>query len=311
MPKQQFEYITDRAVQGMFFAALESGENSWARRLSFLANSDQASEDYGWLGQAPALAEWIGGRSIDELREFSFRITNKDFSNALRVREKDMRRDKTGQLQTRIGDLARRVNSHPASLMSALIVAGESSLAYDGQFFFDTDHVEGESGTQSNDLTRAIVAAANPTATEMIDGILAGIQAMYGFKDDRGEPINEEAASFAVMVPVPYMTAAVKAMDQVNLTDGESNILRNQGMLNFEMITNPRLPWTDKFAVFRTDGGVKPFILQQEADAEVDILGPGSDHYFNHKEWLIGTDWAGNVGYGMWQHATLMTFTTI
>ena len=39
-------------------------------------------------------------------------------------------------------------------------INGEATVCYDGQYFFDTDHVEGDSGTQSNDLSVDISALA-------------------------------------------------------------------------------------------------------------------------------------------------------
>ncbi len=41
------------------------------------------------------------------------------------------------------------VNDYPSSLLSTLIISGESALAYDGQYFFDADHSEGAGGTLS------------------------------------------------------------------------------------------------------------------------------------------------------------------
>ena len=55
---------------------------------------------------------------------------------------------------------ADRTVSHWASLLSTLIVNGESATCYDEQYFFDTDHSEGESGTQSNVISAAKRARA-------------------------------------------------------------------------------------------------------------------------------------------------------
>ena len=38
-------------------------------------------------------------------------------------------------------------------LINAALLAGESTVCFDGQYFFDTDHSEGDSGSQSNDIT--------------------------------------------------------------------------------------------------------------------------------------------------------------
>ena len=106
----------------------------------------------------------------------------------LEVLVDDIRRDKTGQVMTRVRELAERANSHWASLLSALIIAGESTACYDGQYFFDTDHAEGDSGTQDNDIgvdISALPAAVHgvvtaPSVEEMQQSILKGIAQKIG-----------------------------------------------------------------------------------------------------------------------------------
>ena len=51
-----------------------------------------------------------------------------------------------------MAELAERGRTHYASLLSTLIVNGATTVCYDGQYFFDTDHSEGASGTQSNKI---------------------------------------------------------------------------------------------------------------------------------------------------------------
>ncbi len=134
---------------------------------------------------------------------------------------------------------------------------------------------------------------------------------MYSFKDFAGEPMNQGAANFTVMVPVPFMTAALKAVTALLGANGQSaTIPALQGRFSIKVEVNPRLTWTTKFAVFRTDGGVKPFVLQEdEGGKDVIALGDGSEYEQMNKEQIFGVDWAGNVGFGYWQGAVLVTFT--
>lgn len=311
MLPQQYEKITTRGVRGMILARLDTGSTSWVTALAMKMTSDQATETYAWLGNSPALREFIGGRTPAELRENSFQISNKDYEGSITIKSKDMRRDKLGMINVRVNQLADRAMDHPAKLMSNLILAAEATTCYDGQYFFDTDHAEGDSGSQSNDLTGAIVAAATPTVEEFSAAVLACIQAMVSFKDDRGEPMNQSASEFIVMVPVSYMGVALKAVTALLGTGGQSNTLPAlKGYFSLTVVTNPRLTWTTKFAVFRTDESAKPFILQEETIPDVVALGEGSEYEQLNKEQLFGIDWTGNVGYAYWQHACLYTFTT-
>ncbi len=307
----QNDKLSTRGVKAMVLLALETGAAAWVTALAMKTNSDQASENYAWLGAPPTMHEFIGKRQLDELIENSFVISNVDHEANLRIKSKDMRRDKTGQIQVRISQFADRVNDYPAKLLTALIMNGESKLCYDGQYFFDTDHSEGKSGVQSNDITYDVVAPAAPTSEELAKAIMKAIQAMYGFKDDQGEPMNQSAKQFTVMVPVAFMTEAFMAVTALLGDNGKSAMIPAlKGKFTIDIEVNPRLTWTDRFAVFRTDGNVKPFILQEEAGGiDVVAIGDGSEYEQLNKEQIFGVDWSGNVGYGYWQGAVLVTLT--
>lgn len=306
----QFEYITDRAALAMVMSSLSSVNMGWVGDISTKVDSDQESESYGWLGNVPGLSEFIGGRKIDELKEYSFSITNKDWQSAVRIQRKDMRRDKMGMVETRVSQIGPRVARHPAKLLSQLMMDGEASACYDGQYFFDTDHQDRDEGSQSNDITVTISDADVPTAADMTDGIMAAIQAMYAFVDDQGETVNEDAMSFMVQVPTPFLRPALEAVTALLAAGGGTNLLPAiSDKFDIKVQVNPRLTsWTTKFAVFRTDGGVKPFILQEEYEPEPWALGPDSEHCIQTGECMYGADWGGNVGYGDWRAACLVTF---
>lgn len=306
--------LSSRAIIGAFYARLEQKTgNEWINRIGMGPfQSDQGSETYNWLGMAPAMREWIGGRNAKGFRENGITIVNKSFEATLEVLVDEIRRDKTGQVMVRVNEMADRANAHWAKLLTALIVAGEAGLCYDGQYFFDTDHAEGDSGTQDNDLTANIGTPAAPTQAEMESAILTMTSQIIGFKDDQGEPMNENAMDFTVMVPVNHMSAAAAALRNPVITDGSgarTNTITNLGGFNFQLAVNPRLTATDKFYLFRADGNVKPFILQEETPIEIAAVAEGSELEFNEKKHHYGISAMRNVGNGYWQHACLMTFT--
>jgi hypothetical protein len=55
------------------------------------------------------------------------------------------------------------------------------------------------------------------------------------------------------------------------------------GGFGFDLAINPRLTWTDKFALFRTDGNVKPFIRQEEGGIKISAIAEGSELEFNER----------------------------
>lgn len=311
-----YAVLDDRNIRQEFFKRLDQAERgSWAGKVASVFNSDRLTEEYRWLGNIPAMREWIGSRKEQPIRSDVYRLTNKPYESTLAVYREELRRDKTGQLLIRIGEQAAAAVSHWEELLSALIIAGETTdLCYDGQFYFDTDHVSGASGTQTNDLTATEVPAANvgtttaPTSTELSNIFLQMVQHLYSLKDDVGQPINQNAKSFLVMVPTAFWAAAAQVLTKEFLTQGVSNPARDIG-INFEVVQNPRLTWTTKLAMFRMDGAMKPLIMQSEQEMLIQSLQDGSEEDFKNRRFLYGISNWRTVGFGLWQHAALVTLS--
>ncbi len=308
--------LSSRAIIGEFYNTLQQNLGaSWIPLISNLFDSNQEMETYKWLGMVPAMREWIGGRQAKGLRENGMDIRNKLFEATLEVLVDEIRRDKTGQVMIRVRELAQRANSHWAKLLSSLIVGGESSVCYDGQYFFDTDHAEGDSGAQSNKIQTDVATPTKPTPGEMENAILASVTALLGLKDDQGEPFNEDANQFLVMVPVSLMAPTAAALGAQIVMEGgaaRSNTIVTAGALGgfeFKMATNARLPWTTKFAVFNTGAEAKALIRQEEVGIEVSAIAEGSELEFKENKHWYGVKAHRNAGFGYWQRALLNELT--
>ncbi|MEK9751740.1 MAG: Mu-like prophage major head subunit gpT family protein [Rhodospirillaceae bacterium] len=309
--------LTSRAIIGDIYHRLTAGDTSWVNRYAMRMDSKQETENYAWLGMVPTMREWIGERQAKGIREFTWNVTNKDYEATLEVKVPELRRDQSGQIRVRIGELARRVLAYPAKLITTLMINGESVTCYDGQYFFDTDHSEGDSGSQSNDLSIDIsgLAVTNhgsttaPSVGEMRECIMQAVQAILGFKDDQGEPMNEDARRFEVMVPTPLWSTAQAAVALPMVDSGEANVIPALNEVQITVVVNPRLTWTAQFAVYRTDGETKPFILQEEVPLAVKAVAEGSQLEFTDNKHWYGVEWGGAAAYGFWQHACLVTMT--
>jgi phage major head subunit gpT-like protein len=311
--------LSSRAVIGMYYARLETNPGlAWVEGVSNLFGSDQSSETYPFLGQSPVMREWIGGRQGKGLPGNSLMLTNRHYEATLEISVRDARRDKTGQIQARVQEFADRSITHWASLLSVLLMNGASSVCYDGQYYFDTDHAEGDSGTQSNAISvdiSTLPAAVHgvvtaPSVEEMQQAILAGIAQILSFKDNRGEPMNENAQSFMVIVPVSLFLVASAAVSNVTTAALQQNLNANLiAGLKIDVQMNPRLTWTDTFSLFRTDSPIKGLIRQSETDVELKAKAEGSEFEFDNDAWQFGIDSWRTAGYGYWQRACKVTMT--
>lgn len=309
--------LSSRAVIGLYYARLENPLRAgWIDGVSNLFGSDQASENYPFLGQNPRMREWIGGRQAKGLRGNQLTITNVHYEATLEIRLRDLRRDKTPQIQARIEEFADEGDAHWGTLLSTLMINGVSTVAYDGQFFFDTDHAEGDSGTQSNDITVDISALpaqvhgviTAPSNEEMQQAIVKGIAQLLSFKDDRGRPMNSNARRFLVTVPIGLWIPAVAAVTAITTGAMVQNINPNLlAGIQIDVQMLPELTWTDSFAVWRIDSPIKGLIRQNEQDPQLKVKDENSEFAFDNDAMQIGIDaWRG-ADYGLWQRACYVT----
>jgi phage major head subunit gpT-like protein len=304
-----------------FYPRLEAAmETLWAPRVAVEIPSDREVESINWLGQVPAMREWLGNRVEEPMNKYSVTVRNAKYEATLRISLDDLRRDKTGQLRQRVADLAARTATHWNELVGTWITNGEagtSGLAYDGQFFFDTDHNE-SGANQTNDLTASDVPAANVsttttlTTTEAADIITQTIAYMKALTDDKGEPINAGASEVVILcTKVGHYNGIRTAIGLNNLGTGSGN-------------NNPLLAWTDHpvsvyyvpqrvtaadklYFFFGSPGmGSSPLIRTNELDVQAQL---DTSQEFITDSHLFGVKAVRGVGYGMWQKAALVTLS--
>lgn len=126
-----------------FSAAFQGGFNgvqSMRDRVATVIPSSTREQKYGWLGEIPGMREWIGPRAVQNLAEHDYAIVNKDFELTVGVRRTDIEDDNLGTYATRFAAMGEAAARHPELLVWNALKAGDSTLCYDGQNFFDTDH---------------------------------------------------------------------------------------------------------------------------------------------------------------------------
>lgn len=303
----------DKNIIGLFQSRYEQTfAGSWAGRLSlYNGDSDSAAEDYALFGGFPKMREWIGSRQAQTAKGYPYQIRNKPYESTLVVPEKMLSRDKSGLLKAHIGNYASGVVvNHWEDLLINLL--NTNGACYDGESYFDTDHPV-NSTTQKNLVTASEIPILNvtdptsPTPTEAASCVLSLVAWLMTLTDDKARYVNGNAKQFLIVVAtVPLYSAVMQAITGNLLTGNVDNPLTGmkQGGFKFDVIMVPALTSaTQKIRVFREDGELKPFILQQEQDIQYTILGEGSDFYFENKAYKLGVDSSRGAGYGVYEQA--------
>lgn len=324
--------ITEREVLGMFYERLQQspGVGYVDPICTPIIRSDQDSETYPWIGQVPQLSAKGGSKKFDQLGTTEWALKNVEYQGGIAFPKKHVLYEKTDQIMIRVSELAQRTQAHWAVLVGALLIAAEATACYDGQYFFDTDHNEGDSGAQSNDIGFSLATAptsvsgtpTQPSAGEMVFAIMAGVEQILSLKDDKGEYCNEEKTEFLVLTGIPLLTNALGALRNRSLEAGDANLLIEQDSYRLRLQSTPRLnAWTSKFAVFATQGDQKPILRQQRVPNQsegtydldglsIETLWLGSEHCKLNDECLMSVETERAAGYGDWKKAVLVTLST-
>lgn len=138
--------VTNAILQGLrtsFNASFQKGLQNAPSQYSKIATtvtSTSASNTYGWLGSFPKLVEWIGNRPMTSLKEYGYQIQNKTFADGIEVTRDQIEDDELGMYSAILETMGQNAGVFPDELIFPLLTNGFSSLCYDGQNFFDTDH---------------------------------------------------------------------------------------------------------------------------------------------------------------------------
>lgn len=268
--------------------------------------SQGADEKYGWIGNLPGMREWVGERQFKQLRAASYTLLNKHWESSLEMLKTDVDDDRLAMLSPAAQQLGMEAAYHPDELLWSILEAGTSSECFDGQYFYDTDHSWGDSGTQSNDLTYAAATGTSPTVAEFKGAFHQALTTMLGYKNDQGKylvrPVAGRLDGLVVTVPLAMWEVANEVFTATLTGGGDSNVLlARPRVLPVQYYTS-----SATFHLHYVGGMVKPFVMQKRQPLRVQTKG-ADDIEFKELKWM--TEARYNVGYLAWWNSVLTTFT--
>lgn len=165
--------INQAAISAMYksfktiFNEAFQGTPAQFEKVAMTVPSSVKEETYGWLGNFPKMREWIGDRHVKNLQAHGYTIKNKDWESTVGVDRNDVEDDSLGVYNPIFREMGRSAAAHYDESVFGLLALGFTTLCYDGQYFFDTDHPVGGASVSNSgggagtpwyliDATRAI-----------------------------------------------------------------------------------------------------------------------------------------------------------
>ena len=130
-------------AQGFNAAFLRGFESvpSTYKQVAMVIPSTSDAENYGWMKDIPGMREWVGQRTINNLESSPAQLKNKTWEHTIGVNRDNIEDDKLGIYSNLFAMQGEIVARHPDDLVWGLLPDGFTTKGFDGQYFFDTDHV--------------------------------------------------------------------------------------------------------------------------------------------------------------------------
>lgn len=132
------------ALQQGFNAAFLQGFGSTAptwNQVAMRVPSTADIENYGWMKELPGMREWVGQRVIHNLESAGAQLKNKNYEHTIGVDRNHIDDDKLGIYAPMFSMQGEIVARHPDELVWGLLPTGFAIKGFDGQYYFDSDHV--------------------------------------------------------------------------------------------------------------------------------------------------------------------------
>lgn len=286
----------DKELNGLFQKAYDNGEHS-EDVLPFVTRVDSSKkeEDYGWLGSPPVIREFKESRVRQSLTDYKYLIENKKYEGTVAVTRDSLEDDRLDAIRMRVTELAVKSRNHLKKIFFEAVNNSETLLGYDGQPFISDTHPTG----QSNKIT----SRAIPGVSHTLDArnIIAAIAKIRSFKDENGEPYNENDVEIGVICH-PSAKEYIEILNVTPTTFTLPSIASSlRGKIKY-VLESSRLENSSDYYVCNIGGnGVRPFIYQDRISAEFVRL-TGGDKAFDRDIWEYGVRSRERVGYGLWQN---------
>ncbi len=296
----------EKGLRTEFMRAFDvSGEGARERiqRLATVVPSTAPFEKYEWLGEVPAVKEFLDERDVGDLSQTDFVVNNKTWESTLLVDRNQVMDSRLTGLGIRLTQMAGRAAWHPVKLLYETL--RDNGTGYDGVSLFNDAHpARGEqTATQDN-----LLAGTGVTVSAFKTDLQNAIAQMGTFVDEAGDPFHMmvDPGQLSLIVP-PALEFIAREAVEATIIANTSNVL--SGIIG-EIVVVPGNILTDTNDWYLLNGGgqggVKALVFQDREPMMFEALESG-DEAFMKKVWKYGTFARYNCAPFMWQFAVKTT----
>ncbi len=301
--------ITKAGTRAAFHQALETAPNIWQNHCMTVP-SDTQTETYVWPGTLPSPREFLSGRSIQGIRDFTYDVANREYELTFLIDQNSMEDDRNNFMNSRIAEAAETWGTFKDKLFTGKLEDGDTATTtFDATAYFHATRTIGSSGTLDNIITTTSAATANDfvTAAEAKTSIQLALQTFANMEDDQGKRgYNAQAVKQIRVAAHPQYESGFVEFFESGLLSSSDNPW-GKGIGVFDPL--PYLTGTDIQAFISAVGSSrKPFIYQERTPLSIEVFNDSKDVALNHGV-LVMCRQRFEFAYGDFRRCCQMTYT--
>jgi phage major head subunit gpT-like protein len=280
-----------------FMEAMRAVPSFWQKLATEVPSVTEANI-YPFLAGLPQVREWLGPRVLQNIALRAYTVPNKHFELTVAIDKNKFEDDTYGMYAQWMPLYAQSVAEFRDRAFATSIEAGVTELAWDNQYFFDTDHsVNPDNSGSGVNVNKFVGAGYDIAVADPLVPFAAARAAAAAWKRDDGLPLgavpdlimvhpNEEI--YALKIAHAVMTAQAVG----SAAAGVSNVYQGK----VDVLVNPYLTVTSgrPWYLFCTNRGIKPFLWQNRQPPQfVQRTAVTDDNVFKLRQFEWGVDFRG------------------
>ena len=310
-------WLTREQAQVLFYGFSADFQRGFANLpliwdgFATLAPSTTKNALYHFVDQLPSLRKWVGSRQKVNAALRDYTLKNEPYEQTVTVDKFDVADDIHNAYAGLFVAQGQAAARWPDEVMTAVVAAGNSTVCYDGQYFFDTDHPINMDDAGSSTYSNLLTSSSYDLSLDPLGVWQRASEKMAGFVGAGGAPLGLVADT--LMVPPNLRRYAVQAAKAeivpqtftstgtATQTNASAASVSNIYVGDFKVIVNPYMSQTAPYGVVMcTNRGINPFIWQlRQAPLFIPQTDPSLSAPFYDKEFVYGVEARGAGGYSL------------
>ena len=271
----------------------DSGATKALEAITSVLPSEGKDEKYGFLGDIPAVTEWIGDKTTGHIKDHDYTLTNKNYDVSINIDRNEINDDRMGILRPRIAQMVSAMQRYKWDLVIASIVAGTTLLAYDGDAFF---------ATHSSPTLDNLLGGTSSTIATIKTDLYSAKSAMMEFQSDQSKVMR--LALDTILVPAEQEGLFLEVLESSTNPGGAGDGIFNplKGWIK-QLIVEPSLTDANDWYGFAAAHPLKPMILQmrEEPNPVMDTTAEKRS-----RQIIFSAEMRAVAGYGIFAQAVKM-----